>query len=502
MFKFHTKNDFSETSFYSKSASVNQVILRASAVFAAIVELFNIIRVLFLSNSGLGTLNNRIYFAFYLIYFLASVAFLIIDFGLKLSVKPRYYIYLVSAGFMMLWHTLFNIYDIYRSDASGNFTIIIAMAIFSSLFVMRPGYALTVMISSYVVFVWFLNLRFSYGEIFNFSITALLCILIYLVRYKHLCIELSQAKLINDIQKELTETQRNFRLSIEQYEMIRKNGSYVTFEWNVNTDRIRFSDEWTAWFDKPQDIPYFKSFIQNCRSLTTKQKEILHKCLEDIKSGKPFQRIELMLPLNSGENAWFDLRVITQTDDNNRPTFGIGILSDITDQKEKMYQLEQEIQLDLFTGLLNKTAIEHYGERKLEKLQNGEILAALILDMDDFKSINDHFGHPVGDYVLKEVAKMIRRKAPEGSRVGRIGGDEFMVLLITDDLAAFKAFADELIHELSYIRWKDNDVKASCSIGISAADSNLWTYSELYKAADNALYQAKHNGKRQVYCAY
>ena len=149
---------------------------------------------------------------------------------------------------------------------------------------------------------------------------------------------------------------------------------------------------------------------------------------------------------------------------------------------------------------MNKAAIEHYGERTLAKLQKGEILAALILDMDDFKDINDRFRHPAGDYVLKEVADIIQRKAPVGAKVGRIGGDEFMVLLLTDSLTPLRDYAGELIQEVSRIRWKGKDVGVSCSIGISAEDSSQRTYPELYKAADDALYQAKRRGKNQAWC--
>ena len=499
MTNFGRKNDLLETDFNVKAVSNNQMILRAATLFTVIVELINLVRVVFLSHSGLGTLNNRIYFSFYLIYFIAGLAFLLIDFCLKLSMKARYYIYLISGSAMLLWHTLFNIYDIYRSGAVGNFTIITAIVIFSFLFVMKPVYALINLGGSYILFALFLGRLFSSGEVINFSITVLLCVLIYLVRYRHLCFELSQSKLLGNIQQELAETQQNFHLSIEQYEMLREVSSYATFEWDVHTDRVRFSEEWSAWFDGPRNIPCFHAFIHEAETMTSDQKEILLKVLDGIKNGIPFQKTELTLPLKNGENAWFDLRVITQTDDGNEPIFGIGMLSNITDQKEKIYQLEQEIQMDLFTGLLNKAAIEHYGERKLQELQKGKVLAMLILDMDDFKNINDNFGHPAGDYVLKEVADIMRQNAPVSSRVGRIGGDEFAVLLLTDSLRAFEWYADELIQAVLHIRWKGKDVGASCSIGISAADSSRWTYLKLYQAADDALYQAKRNGKRQVY---
>lgn len=186
--------------------------------------------------------------------------------------------------------------------------------------------------------------------------------------------------------------------------------------------------------------------------------------------------------------------------ENGKPSHGIGILSDITEQKETILQLEREIQMDLFTGLLNKTAIEHYGTKKLQNLQKGKILAMLILDMDNFKSINDSFGHPVGDYVLKKVADIMHQKAPVKARVGHIGGDEFAVLLLTDDLSVIKKFAIELIEDISNIRYNGTDVGVSCTIGISAADSDKWTFPMLYKAADDALYKAKSKGKNQIVC--
>ncbi len=386
------------------------------------------------------------------------------------------------------------------AGAVGNITVITAMAIMFALLIMKPVYALLNLGIHYLIFVLFLYSTFSSGEVINFTITTLLCGLIYFVRYHHLRIELSQARLIDDIQNELTEMRKNFRLSLEQYELILEKENYMTFEWNIEKDRIYFSKEWRDWFDESEDIPKFSSYIQERKTLAQDQKELILKCLEDVRKGVIFQKHELFLPLKTGKKGWFDLRVITQMNDRNEPISGIGTLLDITLQKERISKLEQETRMDLFTGLLNKTAIERYGHRKLKELRQGEILAALILDMDDFKGINDNFGHPAGDHVLKEVAGIILKKAPAGARVGRMGGDEFMVLLTTEDLRLLERYAVDLIWEVSQIKWGDADVGASCCIGISAADSDKWTYSRLYQGADNALYQAKRRGRGQICC--
>ena len=302
------------------------------------------------------------------------------------------------------------------------------------------------------------------------------------------------------MQQELSEARRNYRLSLEQYELIQEMGSYATFEWDISKDWIGFSREWREWFDQPEDIARFSQYIQGLRTVGREQKSLLLKCIEDVRKGVPFQKCELQLPLKTGEKKWFELRVITQTNEQKEPILGIGTLSDITHQKERIRKLEQEVQMDLFTGLLNKTAIERSGERKLKMLRRGELLAALILDMDDFKDINDTFGHPAGDSVLKEVAAVIQEKAPAGAQVGRIGGDEFMALLITGDLEAFCAYAEALIEAVSRIRWQGRDVGAGCSIGLAAAGPEETSYGNLYRKADNALYQAKQRGKKQICC--
>ncbi len=493
-------NTITNSNFLERSVETNRIVLRTGAVVTLGIEAFNMFRVIVLSNSGLETLNNSIYFGFYLFYFLCCLLFLILDFKLKSSIKVRHRLYMVSGSIFLFWSTAFNIYDIYSSDAVGNFTIITATIIFSAFFIIKPLYALINLGLSSAIFIFFLYRIYSSGEAINFLITVLLCVVVYFVRYYHLCVELSQSQKLNNLSQELYEIKRGFQLSAEQHELIREKVSYVTFEWNIRKDWIRFSKEWSEWFGQPQNIPEFSTYISNLKVITPEQKNILSECLEKAKEGAAFQKLELLLPLKAGGNGWFDLKVVTQTNKHGEPIFGIGMLTDITDEKEKINQLEKELTKDLFTGVLNKTSIERYGKKKIKQLNENEILAVLILDIDNFKSINDTFGHPVGDHVLKETAALIQRYAPHGAKVGRIGGDEFAVLFVTDNLLNFYSYGKILLDEVSKIKYSDIEIHVSCSIGISAADIKEGGYLELYKKADQALYHAKSMGKRQIYC--
>ena len=491
----------SHEDFVEKSVWSNQIALRIGTAFGVLFELCNICRVLFFSNIGTMA-NHRSYLRFYLVYLVCCAAFLIIDFCCNMSVMARYRFYMISVGMILFWHLLFNMHDVYLSGAMAYFTIVTAIFFFSGFLMFKPFYTIISLGICYITYFLFIHPIFSVGEMVNFTVTICLCVLMYLIRYKHLRIEISQVNQMREVQQELTDAQRDFRLTIEQYELIREQESSITFEWDIREDWIRFSKEWKHYFDHPENISQFYDFIENLELLSSSHKEILLTCMKNIKKGVAYQKYEFMLPVKSGENRWFEIRVITQTNKHSEPVLGIGILSDITERKARINQLEKEIQMDLFTGLLNKTSIERYGRRKLSELREGEKLAALIVDMDDFKDINDHYGHPMGDYVLKEAADIMRHYAPAGARIGRIGGDEFMVLLVSHDISGLKTFAETVIRKIHNIQWNGITVSPSYSMGLAVASAPNVSYDDLYRKADDALYHAKQLGKNRLYSVF
>lgn len=152
--------------------------------------------------------------------------------------------------------------------------------------------------------------------------------------------------------------------------------------------------------------------------------------------------------------------------------------------------------LDSLTKTLHKNSVSAYAERALEK---GENPAIVMVDVDEFKSINDTFGHPFGDQVIVAVADIIKKVVGDHGVVGRVGGDEFMVVL--------KNCSEEL--ELrNYLRGIRTNVAAlfqdrmvnkriSCSIGAARGGIDSNDYRELYRIADRVLYVAKQKGKNR-----
>lgn len=175
------------------------------------------------------------------------------------------------------------------------------------------------------------------------------------------------------------------------------------------------------------------------------------------------------------------------------------LVTDVTHRGEirrMNMQLQKLLQKDPLTGLLNKTASQNCVEAAMEADDIGESWALYMVDLDDFKDVNDNFGHPCGDYVLEETARLLREIFPEAGGIGRVGGDEFMLLLsCTGQNDMLEAKGRRLIREISAIKWKGQRINTSCSVGILRIIRRKASYEELYEAADETLYEAKRRGK-------
>lgn len=165
-------------------------------------------------------------------------------------------------------------------------------------------------------------------------------------------------------------------------------------------------------------------------------------------------------------------------------------------------ELIKYAQTDALTGLYNKETTKQRTDQLLTE-DKEENHAFMILDMDSFKQINDVYGHAVGDVILQKFGKLLKDIFREGDILGRIGGDEFVVIMknIQTKEAAVKKAGELLAKTQGY---KINELKGkniSISIGISMYPNNGDCYMDLYKQADQALYQAKRSGKAKV-CIY
>jgi diguanylate cyclase (GGDEF)-like protein/PAS domain S-box-containing protein len=177
----------------------------------------------------------------------------------------------------------------------------------------------------------------------------------------------------------------------------------------------------------------------------------------------------------------------------------VGILRDITDRKALEHELRVQADTDGLTGLLNRRALLAALERAFELAKrHGRPLSLLTLDADHFKQVNDTHGHPAGDAVLVELARMATTCLRTSDRLGRIGGEEFAVLLPETDEAGAVRFADRLLAAIRSIRVDIDGGPTLCvtvSIGIVSMSDAATCPDDLLRAADQALYAAKTGGR-------
>ena len=163
---------------------------------------------------------------------------------------------------------------------------------------------------------------------------------------------------------------------------------------------------------------------------------------------------------------------------------------------EEFYEATNKSKHDLLTGLLNKRTFEEEVQNTIKTKNPSDVSVLLIFDFDNFKYINDHYGHQIGDEVLKAFGLVLRRAFRTKDLIGRIGGDEFMVYMpdmVADVLKRSDEIAQEILHELAILKVGPAE-HFSCSIGIGT-DVGTLDFQKLYKLADKALYESKRRGK-------
>lgn len=194
-----------------------------------------------------------------------------------------------------------------------------------------------------------------------------------------------------------------------------------------------------------------------------------------------------------GRSDWYLVEYIILKDDFGVPKEAVGKISNVQKQKT----LEKLIDLDPLTQCLNKIAFERAVTQNLGSHRHNVSYAFLIIDVDNFKAVNDNLGHHFGDEVLKDVSSALKKIFRDTDLVGRIGGDEFTVFLMNvpdDALLAKKAREIITAFDREYVE-QDMHYRITCSIGIAKYPKDGMTYEDLYKNADIALYRSKNNGK-------
>ena len=280
---------------------------------------------------------------------------------------------------------------------------------------------------------------------------------------------------------------------LQRYEIILAQTENVLFEWDVAKNTVNFSDTWEKIFGYPPkaDTIWDKSFCHpdDLPNLVDK--------LNAISKGSSYETVELRVSTDQGRYLWCRFRASAIRDSRGTLQKVCGIIINIDSEKQAEQLLQNRADQDSLTRLLNKDAARRQAEEYFARYPQGVSGALMIIDLDNFKQVNDQYGHLFGDAVLTQVSREIKKLFRGQDIVARIGGDEFMVVMrgVADE-ALIQQRCTRLLQTLrTLFQNSKHKLPLSCSIGIALSPVHGRSYFELFRFADQALYRAKATGK-------
>ncbi|MFK5938718.1 MAG: GGDEF domain-containing protein [Sulfurimonas sp.] len=230
-----------------------------------------------------------------------------------------------------------------------------------------------------------------------------------------------------------------------------------------------------------KSITSYKNTNENIKKLSKLHEKTLLECSQD------------QIDLKSITSKFNEIQIHM----SNEVTKANEIITKLTSQVKN---LEEKTNLDAMTKVFNRRALSSYLDNICSHKKLPFNLHLLILDIDDFKNVNDTYGHLAGDKVLIFIANTLKKTLRDGDKIFRYGGEEFIIILNRTDYTHCKNTTNRLIKLIrdNKLIYKGNDIQATISVGATKFREGDEPDS-LIARADKALYKAKANGKNQLY---
>lgn len=311
---------------------------------------------------------------------------------------------------------------------------------------------------------------------------------------------------ITNRRSELGEIQTSFNdlldevfLSEERHRTIAELSDNMLFEWDFHKERMYCSPNMLAKFEIDTDQSTLSNgkFIDSLMSQEDAEK--YKRDINQLLKNKNGYSSEYQLKTKSGALIWVSLRAVCITDRLSEPLRVIGVMTDIDNEKKLELQLSERASYDFLSQLYNRNTFIRNLTSEIER-RGTKRVAVLFIDVDDFKFINDRYGHTIGDEVIRFVADTIRKKVDDrGGFAGRFGGDEFVLCFTNqDDIENIENISMDIINEL-YAGYDTPDgamhIDVKASIGVAFCPEHTEDVNELLSFADTAMYFVKKNGK-------
>lgn len=290
--------------------------------------------------------------------------------------------------------------------------------------------------------------------------------------------------------------QEELRLSLERHQIILAQTNDIIFEWDVAGGTVSYSPNWKERFGYAPMTGGVGEAIPKASHIHPEDAPVFLDALRALMDGAHYEEMELRIAKADGRYLWCRIRATAQQREDGRPIKVVGVVMDIDGEKRANQALRDKAERDGLTRLLNKNSARRRIEAYLSEAE-GERAALLIIDVDNFKQVNDSYGHMFGDAVLARLSEEIRGLFRADDIVSRIGGDEFLVFLkrvpdkeLVEERCGRLIEAFQGMFQKELVSWS-----LSCSVGAALSPEHGAAFQELFQRADQALYRAKRRGK-------
>lgn len=305
--------------------------------------------------------------------------------------------------------------------------------------------------------------------------------------------------IFHDISRE-KKSQEQLAINEKRYDIILSHIQDIIFELDCVTYSIYYSPNFKKKFGYEIPAQGFPDSMFATDIIYEEDKTVLRERFQSILKGQNEMECEYRIKSGDGSYLWVDIHATALRDRDNRLLKILGIISDIDQRKREIIKAQKEAVSDPLTGLLNRrecvARIEAYMNRSHAPA------AFMLIDVDNFKKVNDTYGHLYGDSVLNELAGSLRSVFRREDIIARIGGDEFVVFMTNMDTGSILEDKVKRIEAIfNNFTVAEGTEKVGCSIGISFYPGHGSDFRSLFAKADAAMYHVKQKGKGW-FCIY
>lgn len=296
----------------------------------------------------------------------------------------------------------------------------------------------------------------------------------------------------NSYEQKIQALEAEIKMMKERYQILVETTSAILFEYKPVEDKMIFNYN----FPENKSRREIDSYHEYMKQSPLVHPDHLKKFIDalDTASLVPTRgELEYLSKISNGEFEWHKTYYSSIADTTGKVVSVFGKINNIHKSATERQEIIHKVETDYLTGLYNKGAATEKITKWLKSNPTSEA-HMLMIDLDNFKNINDKYGHAFGDDVLKETALVLGNCFDSDCIISRFGGDEFIIFVQSEPLRMVQSRTDALLQMLpDKIVGLDNPLK--CSIGISPRLSREDNFEDLFNRADCAMYEAKKTGK-------